>query len=141
VALDGAVREAERMIDSEALLTQLCGPSELATFKHVHRMSMRLARVVKEVIAEELHGELPSKGKQFLETPRGRWRLATRANSDNTTEEQAHRQMGAHLVQVFGEINSQRTSRGWMSVEDLYSAHGVQFDASRLVRKVEARLQ
>lgn len=32
---------------------------------------MRLAKVVREVVAEELQGELPASGKQFLQTPRG----------------------------------------------------------------------
>lgn len=129
------------MIDSESLLTELCGKRNVATFKEVHHTSMRMARAVKEIIAEDLQGELPTKGKQFLETSQGTWRLATRANSDNTTEERAHKRMGARLVQVFGEINSRRRARGWMSVEELYAEHQVGFDPDRLIRKLEARLR
>jgi hypothetical protein len=51
------------VIDSEALLVGICGARKVAAFKEVKLTSMQLARAVKEVIAEELHGDLPPRGK------------------------------------------------------------------------------
>jgi hypothetical protein len=129
------------MIDSEELLVALCGRRKVAAFKEVKLTSMRLARVVKQVIAEDLDGSLPPTGKQFLTTSRGTWRLAARANSDNTTEESVHRRLGVRLVQVFGELTDYRRSKGWITVEDLYGIHSVRFDAAAMLRRVATRLQ
>lgn len=129
------------MIDSEQLLVRVCGSRKVASFKDVKRTSMRLAKVVREVVAEELQGDLPASGKQFLQTPRGTWRLASRGNSDNTTEDQAHRRMGAISVQVFGDLSPLRRQRGWISVAKLYEIHGVTFNGVRLESKVAARLR
>jgi hypothetical protein len=129
------------MIDSEELLREICGVDKLPAFRDVKLTSMRLGRVVKEIIACDLGGTLPVKGKQFLTTWRGTWRLATRANSDNTTEEVAHRQMGAGLVQVFGELGEDRRGRGWITVEELYEVHRVKFDPDRLIKEVVGRLR
>lgn len=113
---------------------------KVAAFKLVKSMSMRLARAVKDVIADELHGDIPPAGKQFLTTSRGVWRLAARANSDNSTEALAHRRAGARSVQVFGELSEYRRNQGWLGVDDLYAAHGVRFDPERLLRGVARRL-
>jgi hypothetical protein len=129
------------MIDNEELLVALCGPRKVAAFKEVKLTSMRLARVVKHVIAEDLDGSLPPTGKQFLTTPRGTWRLAARANSDNTTEEGVHRRLGVKLVQVFGELTDYRRSKGWITVEDLYGIHAVKFDSATLLRRVATRVR
>jgi hypothetical protein len=128
------------MIDSEQLLVVLCGEDKLAAFKEVKLTSMRMARVVREAIADELDGSLPSTGKQFMTTARGTWRLASRPNSDNTTEEGVHRRMGVGFVQVFGELADFRRAKGWMSLEDLYAIHGVPFKPARLLRKVAKRM-
>jgi hypothetical protein len=128
------------VIDSEELLVALCGRREVDSFKEVKLTYMRLARVVKEVIAADLGGELPVRGKQFLTTPEGLWRLATRANSDNSTEARAHRRAGARSVQVFGEVSRYRRGQGWMSVDDLYAEHGLVFDSRRLLKQVIERL-
>ncbi|HEX6701999.1 MAG TPA: hypothetical protein VF101_14830 [Gaiellaceae bacterium] len=122
-------------------MIEICGDANVAAFKEVKLTSMRLARAVKEVIAEELDGDLPRKGKHFLRTEKGIWRLAARENTDNTTEERAHKRMGAHLVQVFGDINERRRERGWITVEELYGRHGVHFDGDRIVKKVIDRLR
>jgi hypothetical protein len=128
------------MIDNEELLKAVCGPEKVAAFKEVKRSSMQLAGVVREVVADELAGSLPPNGKQFLTTSRGTWRLAARANSDNSTERAAHRSMGVGLAQVFGEVPDQRRTEGWIDVADLYDLHGVRFDQGRLLRKVARRL-
>lgn len=128
------------MIDSEELLVALCGPEDVEAFKEVKSTSMRLARVVKQIIADDLGGEIPTTGKQFLTTSQGIWRLAARANSDNSTEAQAHRRAGARSVQVFGELTDYRRAQGWMSIDELYSQHGRRFDSRRLLRQVVHRL-
>ena len=127
------------MIDSDDLLVRLCGAERVASFKEVMLTSMRLARVVKDVVAGELDGTLPPTGKQFLTTPRGRWRLAARANSDNSTEARAHLRAGARSVQVFGELTPYRREQGWITLEELYGLHDVEFDPERLLRKVSER--
>lgn len=129
------------MIDSEQLLVRVCGARNVVAFKDVKRTSMRLADVVRHVVAEELAGELPATGKRFLFTERGTWRLASRANSDNTTEDTAHRRMGATTVQVFGELSALRREQGWITIAELYDIHGVAFDAERLESKVARKLR
>jgi hypothetical protein len=128
------------VIDSDELLSAIVGSRKVAIFKEVKLTSMRLARVVREVIAAELDGEMPAKGKQFLTTKEGIFRLASRPNSDNTTEQLAHRRMGATVVQVFGELSPTHTARGWISVEQLYALHGKRFNATRMLQKVAKRL-
>ena len=124
------------LIDNDELLVAILGASKIATFKEVKLTSMRLARVVREVIADDLHGSVPTAGKQFLTTNEGLFRLASRGNSDNTTEQHVHVQMGARTVQVFGTLSVTRRGHGWMTVEDLYELHDVRFDAATLLGKV-----
>jgi hypothetical protein len=89
-SVDGLRSGLAAVIDNEELLVAILGSDKVATFKEVKLTSMRLARVVREVIAEDLDGSLPPTGKQFLRTRCGLFRLASRSNSDNTTERQAH---------------------------------------------------
>lgn len=128
------------LIDNEELLVAFCGAPKVAAFKEVKRSSMSLARAAKQVIASELGGQLPASGKQFLSTSRGLWRLATRANSDNSTEARAHRRAGARPVQIFGELSESRRGQGWISVEELYAEHGLVLDSQRLIERVVERL-
>lgn len=69
------------------------------------------------------------------------FRLASRPNSDNTTERLAHIRMSARTVQVFGELSTLNRSRGWQSVEDLYRLHKVKFDPTDVLQKVATRYQ
>src|SRR5690348_12504368 len=129
------------MIDSEVILEAVCGASEVAAFKRVKVASMRLADSARHVIAEDLGGEIPHSGKQFLLTKRGTWRLAPRANSDNSTEASAHRSMGARPVVMFGEVTSFRRDQGWISIEELYALHRTRFDPQRLITLTAMRLE
>lgn len=129
------------VIDNDELLVAILGASKIAIFKEVKLTSMRLARLVREVIADDLDGSLPKTGKQFLTTPRGLFRLAARPNSDNTTEQLAHQRMGARTVQVFGAVSPVHHARGWMTVEELYGLHGVEFDAQVMLTKIVTRLR
>lgn len=67
------------MIDNDELLVAILCASKVAAFKEVKGTSMRLARVVTEVITDDRDGALPAKGKQFLTTDRGLFRLASSA--------------------------------------------------------------
>jgi hypothetical protein len=127
------------LIDSDDLLSAIVGQRKVATFKEVKFTSMRLARIVREVIASDLGGKMPTKGKQFLTTKQGIFRLASRPNSDNTTEQLAHKRMGATVVQVFGELSPTHIARGWISVEQLYARHGKRFNATQMLQKVARR--
>jgi hypothetical protein len=129
------------VIDNDELLIAILGQSKVETFKEVKLTSMRLARVVREVIANDLGGSLPARGKQFLITRRGRFRLASRPNSDNTTEQEANRRLGATTVQVFGDLSPIHRARGWITVEDLYRLHRVRFDQTRMLADVAARFR
>jgi hypothetical protein len=123
------------MIDNDELLTAIVGERRVATFKEVKLTSMRLARVVREVIAEDLHGTLPTTGKQFLTTRHGVFRLASRPNSDNTTEQLAHERMGARTVQVRLRCSIRHVSR-LIEGGRLESVHG----PDRVERVIEASI-
>jgi hypothetical protein len=127
------------VIDNDELLVAILGEEKVAAFKEVKGTSMRLARVAREVIADDLDGALPAKGKQFLTTDRGLFRLASRANSDNTTEQLAHKRMGAKTVQVFGDLSPIHRARGWMTVEELYDLHERRFNAQAMQQEVVRR--
>lgn len=129
------------MIDNDELLIAIVGDDKVETFKEVKLTSMRLARVVREVIADELRGTLPRRGKQFLTTRSGVFRPASRPNSDNTTEREAHRRMGATTVQVFVQLPPTRQAEGWITVEELYRRHRVRFDQARMLREVATRFR
>jgi hypothetical protein len=129
------------VIDNDEVLIAILGERKVEAFKEVKLTSMRLARVVREVIANDLSGSLPASGKQFLTTRRGLFRLASRPNSDNTTEQEAHRRLGATTVQVFGELSPVHQSRGWITVEELYRLHRVRFDQTRVLDDVVARFR
>ena len=110
------------MIDEDEILTRIVGARHVDIFKDVHLTQMRLARLVKLVIADDLRGALPASGKQYLSTRKGLFRLATRGNSDNTTEQAAHRRAGAQIVQVFGDLSPLRKAQRWSASVRLCSA-------------------
>jgi hypothetical protein len=124
------------MIDEDEILIGIVGERKVDTYKEVHLMQMRLARLVKLVIADDLGGEMPSTGKQYLSTRKGLFRLAARGNSDNTTEQAAHARAGAQIVQIFGSLSPLRQSQGWMTVTELYKLHRVRFDDRAMLAKI-----
>lgn len=78
---------------------------DIVTFQRVKKMQMALARISREVIAELLRPDVLrtpqiKQGKEFLKTTEGLFRLANRANSDNTTEEHAHDSLGAEYIDM-----------------------------------------
>lgn len=56
------VDEDSCVIDNDELLVAILGERKVATFKEVKLTSMRLARVVREMIADDLDGSLPTSG-------------------------------------------------------------------------------
>jgi hypothetical protein len=130
----------DQVIDRDELLLRICGAARVAAFKDVKITSMRLATVARDVIADDLHGELPTHGKQFLKTRQGLWRLASGPNSDNTTEQAMHRRAGARYVLIFGDISPAQESRDWISLAELYRLHRVKFDSERFLQAVANRV-
>ena len=118
---------------SKEILIQLCGQEKVDNFVEVKRMSMRLAAETKKMIAADLGGTIPLKGKQFLTTNLGQWRLASSFNSDNTTEQKAHANMGVKTVQIFGEISDSHREKGIINLEDLYSLHNKTLDWGQIL--------
>jgi transposase len=127
------------LIDEDEVLIGIVGEWKVDIYKDVHLTQMRVARLVKLVIAGDLDGVLPTTGKQYLSTRRGLFRLAARGNSDNTTEQAAHRRAGAQIVQIFGNLSTQRQSEGWMTVTELYKLHRVRFDDRAMLAKIIQR--
>jgi hypothetical protein len=127
------------MIDEDEILIRIVGKPRVNTYKEVHLTQMRLARFVKLVIADDLAGQLPVSGKQYLSTRKGLFRLAARGNSDNTTEQAAHRRAGAQIVQIFGNLSALRQAQGWMTVVELYKLHRVRFDDQTMLAKIVQR--
>jgi hypothetical protein len=129
------------VIDAEEILLQLCGRPDVAAFKRVKAMQMRLADAARRIVADDLGGVLPESGKQFLETGHGRWRLAAKSNSDNSTEERERRRMGATPVLMFGDLSEYRRAHGWIGIDELYALHGVHFDLERIIRATADHLK
>jgi hypothetical protein len=127
------------MIDEDEILIEIVGGPKVAAFKEVKLTQMRVAHLIKLVIADDLGGSLPTSGKQYLTTRKGLFRLAARGNSDNTTEQHAHHRAGARIVQVFGGLSPLRRSQGWMTVAELYKLHRVRFDDHAMHAKVVDR--
>jgi hypothetical protein len=69
------------------------------------------------------------------------FRLASRSNSDNRTEQRAHERMGASTVQVFGDLSPVHRARGWMTVEELYALHERRLDDPGMLREVVKRFR
>ena len=103
-------------------------PFELEGYVKGKRVAMRLARIGKQVVAEMVDGTIEP-GKSFLHTPVGRYRLANRANSDNTTERRAHQEAGVRTI-----ILNDAASLG-----ELFREHG--FNVSVALREFEVRVR
>jgi len=129
------------MIDSEEILRAVCGDPDVAAFKRVKATTMRFADAARHVIADDLDGVIPESGKQFMDTQHGRFRLAAKANSDNSTEASAHQQMGARPVVMFGDPTAFRRAQGWISIEELYDLHHKRLRPERLIRLAAKRVE
>lgn len=104
---------------------------QVATYRHVKRGTMMLADVSREVVATMVGGTIPFEGKQFVHTKRGEFRLCTAANSDNSTERFAHREMNAKTVVMGDEID----------LDAFFRDHGIKGGIALFKRTVRARLR
>lgn len=128
------------MITAKDVLCSYVGWEKYNAFVEVKHASMELANAVKATIADDLGGTIPRRGKQFLTTERGSFRLAQGDNSDNTTEEGAHDRMSVRTVQVFGEPTDIKRERGVLSLRDLYTLHDLDLDWDLFFDGIEDRL-
>jgi len=71
---------------------------EVMTYKRVKRGTMILARVARDIAADMVQGTIYGSGKEFVHTTQGMFRLAMAENSDNSTEQIAHTEMGAVTI-------------------------------------------
>ena len=125
---------------SEEMLVSLCGETSVKNFKRVKGVSQGLASAIREMVAEDLEGRLPAKGKQFVTTRYGHYRISTGSNSDNSTEMRAHDTMGAIPVQVFDDIYDRRKAQGVISLDELYRKHGFHLDWDAFMSDLRERL-
>lgn len=82
---------------------RLCTQEQVDNFTFVRRLQQRAADVCREILAEMVEGEIRDPngtGKQFLWTRRGLFRIATSRLADNSTEDAAHRRLGAETLNV-----------------------------------------
>lgn len=87
---------------------------EVATFKRMKKAQMELAGIARGIAAVMVGGTVlgnpgggPGKGKEFVRTSLGLYRLSIGPNADNTTEQAAHERMGAVCV-VMGDESGMR---------------------------------
>jgi len=71
---------------------------DVRTFKRVKRGQMRLARVVRGVLADMTEGYVAASGPEFLVTGKGMWAIRMSEASDNSLEQWAHDNSGAKTV-------------------------------------------
>jgi hypothetical protein len=121
------------MLDSRAFDSRVLTAAELAAHSKVHAYKMRKAQVVRKVIAHDLGGSLPAKGRQYLTVGRDRWRIAMESGSDNSTEVAAHGLVG--VVCVSGEPPPHA-----LGLTDLYKRYGCPFNENRFVADVSTEL-
>jgi hypothetical protein len=77
--------------------------SEVAATKRVRRGQQQLGPLARAWIAARCGGTIGDgsrSAKQFVNTPRGKFRISLSADGDNTTETAAHERMGAETVAV-----------------------------------------
>lgn len=76
---------------------------DVQTYKRVKRWTMNLAHDARAILADLVGGTVGDGGrsrKEFLQTPRGSWRVSMGSNSDNTTERAAHERMGVKTLHL-----------------------------------------
>lgn len=109
-----------------------CTAEDVAAYKRVKRIAMRIADVARGEAAAMVGGRVESEHKQFVVTRRGVYRLAMAHNSDNSTERGAHDLAGAETV-VMGDEDEMTA---------FFRRHGVDPDGAydRFQERVRAAL-
>lgn len=103
---------------------------DVATFKRVKHGQMHLSRTARRVLAEMVGGEISKRGKEFVRTEHGLYRLAMAENSDNSTERESYERLGIELV-VMG---SRRDVTSFMQRHGCWDTYGM------FLRKVRRQL-
>lgn len=124
------------MIDHRELLIALCGSQEYDAYVRVKKVTMLLARAARQVVADDLGGEIQATGKQYVRTSLGLWRVAMGDNSDNSTEQAANDRAGARVVQV-----CDRPSNGAINLEELYRLHGQKVNWIQFLNRLRQELR
>lgn len=101
--------------------------SEVETTKRVRRGQQQLGPLARKWIAARVGGTIGDGGrsaKQFVNTPRGKFRVSLSVDGDNTTEMAAHERMGAEAVavedvQAMVEFFSAHDLPGWETYQEL----------------------
>lgn len=81
----------------------LLPPHDVAVYKRVKASTMRIAEEARGICAHIVGGTIGDgdrSDKQFIETPNGKYRLATSDRSDNSTELAAHARMGVFTIHL-----------------------------------------
>lgn len=111
----------ERM-DKKALAVEVFGDAAILNHNQVHGFYMSHARLIRELVAEDLGGEVDYSGKEFVRTYKGLFRVSAGNNSDNATELREHERLGVRNVVVFGSRDDALT------LAELYDMHGYELD-------------
>jgi hypothetical protein len=122
------------MLDSKQFDGSMVGRKAIDIHAEVHMYKMRKAAVVRQVIASDLGGSVPSTGRQYLTVGTDRWRIAMESGSDNSTEAAAHGLVG--VVCVFGEPPPHA-----LGPADLYARYGQIFTETQFVAKIKTELK
>ncbi len=106
---------------------------DVAAFKRMVGLQQNLAHVMRETAALMVGGVLlpkSGKGKEFVRTQHGLYRLSVGDNADNTTEQAAHARMGAVPV-VMGD---EKQMGDWLVLHGRLSRIGAYADFLDRVR-------
>lgn len=114
----------------------LLSPTDVATYKRVKATTMRIADDAREICCRLVNGKIGDggrSGKQFLQTGRGKFRLATSTQSDNSTEVAAHERMGVATI----HLSEPEEMIAWFALHDLPG----RLSYDKLVRDLRSRYQ
>lgn len=110
--------------------------ADVQTYKRVKAATMRIGDEARAIAAALVHGtdgDGSRSGKQFIQTTRGKYRLATSMQSDNSTETAAHERMGVETI----HLSEPAEMIQW------FASHGIdgRLAYEKLVRDLRARFR
>lgn len=103
LALVGDDDDDDDLASTRILYETLLRHEDVVVYKRVKRQTMALAHDARTILAEMVGGTLGDgsrSNKEFVNTPRGRWRVSMGYMSDNSTEAAAHARMGVRLLHL-----------------------------------------
>lgn len=75
-------------------------PVEVHSYKMIKLALMKRAHLVRTRLADRVNGELGYRGRDYIKTSHGLYRVAMNYNSDNRTETAAHEDMAVTIIHV-----------------------------------------